>query len=1147
MYNSLLEGTFFTFVGNTKNMDKQAVAALFYQEWRKIQAAETQDVAALYRLLNLVFLEATRQERLQFTTLFARMAYVCQREQVSKQLQYYLHQFRRSAQRLAFEDKEGAETTYELGLKVVAEIIEAVFQEKMPQDVVATSPKDWALPFQAVQIRAFRQKVRGVLLSEDMEREQFVFQEEKEVGEAVRVQYNIPDRNENFNPTVQVIRQVFDFPVTVNLLDVEVDKAGVLRPKAIVVEPDYLVDVSAISECFKEFGAEPLFYLLKKYLPVIPNKYLMIGNIANFFLDELMTDSDATFRELFPKVFRLNPLAFCLFDDREVREIMQKSQRHFTTLKQMVKQGFAGQGIEPQRCFLEPSFYSETHGIQGRLDVFYQSEDNEHSAIVELKSGKPFMPNQYGISASHFTQTLLYDLMVGAVFNGQLDPKNYILYSGQQQDQLRFAPRVRAQQYEALQVRNQIVASEWQLQDLSRWFSKRGLSRELIDRPNILRKLSPNRFPRVKGFLAQDLADFEKVYGNLTKVERKYFNAFSGFIAREHQLTKTGVQGIEGVNGLANLWLNSFAEKEEQFDILGSLQVQSNQAEAEEPLLVFEKTADTQALANFRKGDIAVLYPADYNKVQPVLSNQIFKCTILEVTKTTVQVRLRYRQFNNRIFSEERLWNLEHDVLDSSFTAMYRSLFAFMRYREEKRQLLLTQKAPKPPNDRAIEAPQALTHEQQAIFQQLLQSQDYFLLWGPPGTGKTSMMLKHLVGHLLQKTEENVLLLAFTNRAVDEICEAIEGLGAWIRDDYIRIGSRYSTEECFQLQLLQGKIEAVGSRKALLDVLQKHRIFVSTVSSISMKMELLKLKRFDRVIIDEASQILEPLLVGLLPYFKHFTLIGDHRQLPAVVVQDPDESQLKDKELNALGLNNSRNSLFERLYTRCQQENWHWAYARLTHQGRMHEDIMAFPNAHFYHEQLRILPERIAHSLSQKQPLTYKVNGEESELIQWLCERRVLFIPTPIDDAGATHKTNVHEAQLIAELVAGFQRLFSANGYGLSAKSIGIITPYRAQIAQIQQVLVEKELDTDSLTIDTVERYQGGARDVILISLCTNTPNQIRSLVSLSDEGIDRKLNVALTRARQHLVIVGNPELLRGSPIYEALVEEYGVGWEVQV
>ena len=107
--------------------------------------------------------------------------------------------------------------------------------------------------------------------------------------------------------------------------------------------------------------------------------------------------------------------------------------------------------------------------------------------------------------------------------------------------------------------------------------------------------------------------------------------------------------------------------------------------------------------------------------------------------------------------------------------------------------------------------------------------------------------------------------------------------------------------------------------------------------------------------------------------------------------------------------------------------------------------------------------------------------------------------------------------------------------------SIGVITPYRAQIAQIQSVLRAKNLNIDAITIDTVERYQGGARDVILISLCTNDVSQLSSLISLSEEGVDRKLNLALTRARKHLVVVGNKEILRGSEIYRRFIEAYGV------
>jgi DNA replication ATP-dependent helicase Dna2 len=113
----------------------------------------------------------------------------------------------------------------------------------------------------------------------------------------------------------------------------------------------------------------------------------------------------------------------------------------------------------------------------------------------------------------------------------------------------------------------------------------------------------------------------------------------------------------------------------------------------------------------------------------------------------------------------------------------------------------------------------------------------------------------------------------------------------------------------------------------------------------------------------------------------------------------------------------------------------------------------------------------------------------------------------------------------------------------VSPLSIGIITPYRAQIAQIQSTLKAKQLDVTKITVDTVERYQG-ARDIILISLCTNDVSQLSSLISLSEEGVDRKLNVALTRARKHLIVIGNVEILSQSEIYKWFIDEYRIEFE---
>jgi DNA replication ATP-dependent helicase Dna2 len=122
-----------------------------------------------------------------------------------------------------------------------------------------------------------------------------------------------------------------------------------------------------------------------------------------------------------------------------------------------------------------------------------------------------------------------------------------------------------------------------------------------------------------------------------------------------------------------------------------------------------------------------------------------------------------------------------------------------------------------------------------------------------------------------------------------------------------------------------------------------------------------------------------------------------------------------------------------------------------------------------------------------------------------------------------------------------FRDLYAANQLEWGPQTFGVITPWRAQIAAIKSIFAEGDTETDHITIDTVERYQGGAREIIIISLCTHSAEQMQSLVSLSEEGVDRKLNVALTRARKHLILLGNKEILMQNTNYAALIETYGV------
>jgi len=1109
-------------------MQAAGMEQLFFRELEKIaynaELSHKGRLEACYQLMGLIFVEATRQERLRFNTLFSRMAYASQKYDLSGSLQYYLHLFRRETSLYLRRSagQEPAPGLYEIGLKSLLQLVSTLYQAPVPETLHTHVEQPWAISFRPPEVKAYYHSLRAVALADDAQRQQLILKLEERPEEEVRMQYDITGRNELFNPTITLLRDTYDFPVLLNLIKVEVDDNDVLRPGAIVVEPDHLVDVTSVAETFKENDILPILSMLKRFLPFESSKHLLLGNIANFFLDELMQEPEQSFRPLFKRVFGLNPLAYCLLDNRVMLEIMQKAQRHFVNLQKVIREDIPRLDMDTSEVYLEPTFYSEQYGLQGRLDVFFR-KDGEAS-IVELKSGKIFKPNIHGISHNHYIQTLLYDLIIRSTFERQLDPRNYILYSGAEERQLRFAPVVTQHQYEALQARNQMLALDRQLLQIR---PDDNLEEELRQ---FLKHFDIGRYPQARGFVRRDLLGFQQQLSSAGKLEQKYFLAFASFIAREHKIAKTGLDALEQVTGQASLWLNNSAEKEERYALLAGLLLTRDQSREAEPLLQFRLTERSNPLANFRKGDIAVLYP-QMDAVQHPLRNQLFKCTVVERSADELTLRLRSRQSNAGLFRKHAYWCLEPDLLDSSFNGMYRNLFTLLQTPTRKRRLLFGQEAPAAPADREVPRPEGVTDEQAVIFGRLVRSQDYFLLWGPPGTGKTSVMLRALVGYLYDNTDEQIMLLAYTNRAVDEICAAIESYDASLHRAYLRIGSRYATAAAYRDRLLSSQVEHIEDRKSLKNLIDRHRIIVGTVSSISGKPELLRLKDFDRVIIDEASQILEPMLVGLLPHFSHFTLIGDHLQLPAVVVQSQELSAVRDPDLRDMGLTDLRNSFFERLYKRALQQGWTNSFAQLSHQGRMHEELMHFPNEHFYKGQLKILPAEVSSRARQLAPLRGQLQG--APLCIALSSWRKLFIPTDADIGSLTAKTNRHEAIWIVRLLGALRDL-----HGGDLPSVGIITPYRAQIAQIRQTLLDANLeDSDAITIDTVERYQGGARDIILLSLCTNSYAQLRSMISLTEDGIDRKLNVALTRAREQLIVLGNPELLRQSVTYRHLME----------
>lgn len=1095
----------------------------WFQTFEESELNLKETIARSYELLNKVIIEITERSGLQFHTMFTRMAFIGTTYKLPPAVLFNLHVIRKEFSNWLNANEEQQQHSLSLLKRTGADLISSVFGNKLSSSEIERLPSreiylkpEWSDTEHIAHARVELTKI-------DTEAK-LLFALPRDGNEEVRIRYNVTGKNDQFNSGIEILQKHFHLPQSLSLIDIEVRDDGTWIPSAIIILPDYLLDVTAVADTLKEDGCHTEGYLLRKYLPLSNSIPILLGNIVNFFLDELVSDPEKTFPDLKSRLFKLAPLTFATISDSDLRTFFQSLQVHFLTLKKLATGGFQSQGIIPEKSILEPTFFSEKYGLQGRLDMFYRGEQQK-GAIIELKSGKIFKPNKYGLNQSHYLQTLLYDLLIQSVFENKIKPTSYILYSGDPDNPLRFAPVVKAQQYEALSARNELIGIEKQIANLTD---------ETDPAICVFQKLKVLDLKGLYGYVLGDVQLFEKTYHSLSEMEQRYFNAFAGMISREHILAKVGISGREGAEGQAALWQKSAHEKEQSFELMRHLRISLNQADAEDPLVVLSHTELTNPLANFRLGDIVVMYPQPEEENSGTF-DQLIKSTIVAMDHQSVTLRLRARQTNLQHFERHDKWHIEQDLLDSSFMGLSRSLFEFAKASKGKRDKILTLVPPVQAQEMRIEFPDDLTNEQKEICNKIIAAPDYFLLWGPPGTGKTSKMLHHIVRYLLENTNEKLLLMAYTNRAVDEMCEAIESIHKEVRSQYLRIGSRYGVRAEYQPRLLDTLAAACKTRQELLDMLSAQRIVLGTVASLQGKPELFNLIQFDRLLVDEASQIIEPSLAGFMTRFEKVLLIGDHLQLPAVVTQDKLNTSVKNASLLNIGLKDLRDSLFERLYLRCQALGWHWAYARLSHQGRMHEDIMAFPNMIFYNGGLKILPLD-AHDHFQQKSIVSNGNSNFKENKLWDCisKKRVNFLSTPIDKTHLQGKINHHEAALVAELIPLFRKLYEDKPI-----SIGVITPYRSQIATILHTLQSKKIDLNSVQIDTVERFQGAAKDIVILSLCLNGKHQLANLVSLSAEGVDRKFNVALTRARQHLVVLGNPDILKLDERYKAFMDMY--------
>ena len=488
------------------------------------------------------------------------------------------------------------------------------------------------------------------------------------------------------------------------------------------------------------------------------------------------------------------------------------------------------------------------------------------------------------------------------------------------------------------------------------------------------------------------------------------------------------------------------------------------------------------------------------------------------------------------------LLGIQLGIDNTSFRTMTEALYQAEHKEDERfvhlREVLVGMR---PPSSRSLPLLSFpwLNHSQQDAIQHVVEAQEVSIVHGPPGTGKTTTMVEAIIETLQRETQ--VLVCAPSNAAVDWISEQLMRRGIHV----LRIGNplrisdemldcsyerRYAAHpdyhELWNIRktLLHGakgeQAHRLRNRETELEIKINSDLFeqarVVSCTLIGSAYRLLERRHFSTLFIDEAAQALEPACWTALLRADRVVMSGDHQQLPPTV-----------KSLAA-----TRGGLSETLMQKVVTL-WPQAVSLLTVQYRMNEDIMSFSSHWFYGGKLQAADEA-AHRL---------VSPIDTPLM-WLDTSALDYTEHQNRNKSLS---NSQEARLVIHTLRDYIDAISPQRIENERIDFGIITPYRGQARLIRRLLKMQHYFRRlrrQISVGTVDGFQGQERDVILISLVRgNADGNIGFLRDL------RRMNVAITRARMKLIIVGNIQTLCHHRFYRELaahIRRHGNLVEVQ-
>ena len=420
-----------------------------------------------------------------------------------------------------------------------------------------------------------------------------------------------------------------------------------------------------------------------------------------------------------------------------------------------------------------------------------------------------------------------------------------------------------------------------------------------------------------------------------------------------------------------------------------------------------------------------------------------------------------------------------------------------------------------------------MNEDQILAIKKAISSQDYMLLLGMPGTGKTTTVATIIESFL--KLNQTVLIVSHTHTAVDNLC--IKLIERNIK--FLRTGRHGLIDPKVERYSTESLINKCETTDLLNEELKDIKVFASTCLGYSHPFIIER--NFDVCVIDEASQITMTTVLGPLLYCKKFILVGDHYQLPPILKIKSDLSI------------NAPPSLFKAL-----SESHPESIVTLRTQYRMNNDILKLCNSLVYSEKMRQGNSFAANSFLKFPDLNFFINSLPEFHLQYLIQilqpkPSIQFINTDLipiffEKSFQGSKMNSGEAYIISIIVVSM--ILS----GVNPNLIGIISPYRAQILLLKklisaQILYMTKYYSNSLNnpediiklieIHTVDKFQGRDKDCIIFSAVKSN-----SKTSPGNHVSDwQRLNVSITRSKKKLIFIGSKITLNNSPFFNDLLK----------